>query len=325
MRGSSRSCRGWLTPMLAAVLFAAGPPASAQPRRPVYVGAKICATCHDGQNMGHQTTHWLNTRHAQAYASLAKPEARAIASISGVPIEPQKSPLCLGCHATGVEAEGWEKDETFSIRDGVQCEKCHGPGSEHVDSWSAANDPKADNRIRLTSPVGSDCMKCHKEKPSHTRSLAQRSHQSDRQVTPFELVSALRALAHPTPNNWKLEPRDPPLPPIEPQAMAKYTGSHACAECHDAPEKGFQFSRWRGTKHAQAYASLGTPAALELAVKMGVAGDPQTSTACLKCHSTAYHRGSAGTADTYSILEGVGCESCHGAGQRLRSRGGHER
>lgn len=158
--------------MLAAVLFAAGPPASAQPRRPVYVGAKICATCHDGQNMGHQTTHWLNTRHAQAYASLAKPEARAIASISGVPIEPQKSPLCLGCHATGVEAEGWEKDETFSIRDGVQCEKCHGPGSEHVDSWSAANDPKADNRIRLTSPVGSDCMKCHKEKPSHTRSLA---------------------------------------------------------------------------------------------------------------------------------------------------------
>ena len=122
---------------LLALLLAAPPPVNAQPRRPVYVGAKVCATCHDGPNMGHQTTLWLGSRHAQAYASLATPEARAIAAISGVPIEPQKSPLCLGCHATAVEAEGWERDETFSTRDGVQCEKCHGAGSEHVDSWLA--------------------------------------------------------------------------------------------------------------------------------------------------------------------------------------------
>lgn len=100
--------RGWLTLMLTSALFAAGPPpANAQPRRPVYVGAKICATCHDGENMGHQTTFWLYSRHASAYASLATPQARAIAAISGVPIEPRKSPLCLGCHATAAEAEGW--------------------------------------------------------------------------------------------------------------------------------------------------------------------------------------------------------------------------
>ncbi len=302
------------TLLMLVALLAAGQTANAQPRRPVYVGAKVCATCHDGENMGHQTALWLSTRHARAYVSLATPEARAIAAISGVPIEPQKSPLCLGCHATGSDAEGWERDETFSIRDGVQCEKCHGPGSEHVDSWSAANEPKADNKIRLTSPVGSDCMKCHKDKPSHTRSLAQARRPPARQVTPFELAEALRTQAHPTPKNWKLELRDPPQPPIAPQAAAKYTGSHACAECHDAPEKGFQFSRWRETKHARAYETLGTPAAREIAMKTGVAGDPQTSVACLKCHSTAYHRASAGVAETYSILEGVGCESCHGAG-----------
>src|SRR5208337_4083653 len=90
MRGASMPFRGWLTLTLTAVLFAAGPPASAQPRRPVYVGAKICATCHDGENMGHQTTLWLYSRHANAYASLATPEARAIAAISGVPIEPPR-------------------------------------------------------------------------------------------------------------------------------------------------------------------------------------------------------------------------------------------
>jgi YVTN family beta-propeller protein len=314
MRPASTPLRGWLSLSLAAVLLAAAQPASAQPRRPVYVGAKVCATCHDGENMGHQATLWVYSRHAHAFASLATPEARAIAAISGVPIEPNRSPLCLGCHATGAEAEGWERDETFSVRDGVQCEKCHGPGSEHVDSWSAPNDPKAGPKIRLTSPVGADCMKCHKDKPSHTRSLKQPGHRPDRQVTPFQLAEAMRELAHPTPKNWKLEASDPPPPPTDARATAKYTGSHACAECHGTPERGFQFSRWRDTKHALAYASLGTKGALEIAAKMGVAGNPQSSTACLKCHSTAYHRPSAGTTETYSILEGVGCESCHGAG-----------
>ena len=122
-------------------------------------------------NMGHQTTRWLESKHARAYASLAAPEARAIAAISGVPIEPQKSPLCLGCHATGAEAEATEMDDTFSIRDGVQCEKCHGPGSEHADSWLAGNDPRSGPRVRLASPLGADCMNCHKDKPSHTRML----------------------------------------------------------------------------------------------------------------------------------------------------------
>ena len=150
-------------------------PSRLRPSRavPSMSGRRSARPAMTARSMGHQTTLWLHSRHAGAYASLATPEARAIAAISGVPIEPQKSPLCLGCHATAAEAEGWERDETFSIRDGVQCEKCHGPGSEHVDSWSAPNDPKSGPKVRLASPIGTDCMKCHKEKPSHTRSLAQ--------------------------------------------------------------------------------------------------------------------------------------------------------
>ena len=123
MRSGPMPCRWSPILTLAGAIFAAWPSvATAQPRRPVYVGAKVCATCHDGANMGHQTTRWLETKHARAYAGLAAPEARAIAAISGVPIEPQKSPLCLGCHATGAEAEATDMDDTFSIRDGVQCE-----------------------------------------------------------------------------------------------------------------------------------------------------------------------------------------------------------
>ena len=77
---------------------------------------------------------------------LAAPEARQIAKLSGIPEEPQASPVCLGCHATGAEAEDWEKDETFSVQDGVQCEKCHGPGSEYADEEIMVDRQAADAR-----------------------------------------------------------------------------------------------------------------------------------------------------------------------------------
>lgn len=41
----------------------------------VYVGVKICTTCHQGKGMGHQFSRWLASKHARAYAILAKPEA----------------------------------------------------------------------------------------------------------------------------------------------------------------------------------------------------------------------------------------------------------
>ena len=64
----------------------------------VYVGVKVCASCHQGEGMGHQFSKWLASRHAQAYAVLSKPEAKKIAELSGIPQEPQESAMCLGCH-----------------------------------------------------------------------------------------------------------------------------------------------------------------------------------------------------------------------------------
>ena len=132
-------CAGlWLLSALAVVPVRAAEayrqPVAKAYRQPVYVGAKACGECHDGKAMGDQLTSWLHSRHAKAYTSLAKPEARQIAKWSGIPMEPQESAMCLGCHATASEAEPWERDDTFSIREGVQCEMCHGPGSEYMDA-----------------------------------------------------------------------------------------------------------------------------------------------------------------------------------------------
>jgi YVTN family beta-propeller protein len=196
-----------MSPLLAGLLAiaATATPPPAAPRAPaadtkartaVYVGARTCAKCHDGPEMGHQTSKWVKTKHAQAFIKLAQPASLEIASISGVPIEPQKSPLCLGCHATAADVEEADRDDTFSFREGVQCEKCHGPGSNHVDAWSSA-EGRAALDARLGNPGHDDCMKCHTEKPSHTRVLGARD---------FDLPSALRAIAHPTPRGGKPRP-----------------------------------------------------------------------------------------------------------------------
>ena len=98
-----------------------------------------------------------------------------------------------------------------------------------------------------------------------------------------------------------------PEPPVK-DGSAKYTGVKGCAECHAGPAKGYQFTKWRTSKHAEAYASLSTPAAYKIAAEMQVREDPRASTACLRCHATAYHEPSGGVLET---LRGV-------RGRRLR-------
>ncbi|MGA2621110.1 MAG: multiheme c-type cytochrome [Thermoguttaceae bacterium] len=281
------------------------PAAEAQEREPVYVGARVCGSCHDGKSMGNQATRWLLSKHARAYAALAMPEAKTIACLSGVPLLPEQSTMCLGCHATGTFAEAAEKDDTFFTEDGVQCEMCHGAGSEHVDA-RAAGGRATGVRASLSIPTLHDCMSCHKEKGSHTAVLAR---------PPLDMKKAWGAIAHPTPTNTSLQP--PAKEPVAPAAVdgaPKYVGVMACAKCHRQEGQGHQFSQWRMSKHALAYAVLGTPAAEELAAWTGAGESPQRNAACLKCHATSFHDGAGGAADSYALDEGVGCEACHGAG-----------
>lgn len=268
---------------------------------PVYVGSRVCGSCHDGKGMGHQFSHWLLSKHARAYALLAKPESKEIARLSGIQEEPQNSPMCLGCHATGAEAEAWEKDDTFSIEDGVQCEKCHGPGSEYMDDKTMRN-KEAAARAGLITPTSNDCMNCHLEKGSHV---------AIRQPPPLDLEQMKRAIAHPTAK--ERTPHKITAPPAG-NSKVRYAGVMACASCHNSPEMGYMFSKWRMSAHANAYASLSMPAAYSLAAKEGLKTPPQESPACLECHATAYRKDSPGALESCSIDEGVGCEACHGAG-----------
>jgi YVTN family beta-propeller protein len=273
-------------------------------RHPIYMGVRTCATCHDGAGMGHQCSLWMLSRHAQAYAVLAKPESKEIARLSGIPQEPQESPTCLGCHATGAHAEDWEKDEGFRSWDGVQCEKCHGPGSEYMDAATMKNREEA-MAAGLRMPTTDDCLVCHREKGSHV---------AVHKLPALNVSEGLKRIAHPAPKEGPRGPR-PEMPPIAAQSGAPaYVGVYACATCHAGAGQGYQFSKWRMSGHARAFAVLATKRAEEIAAREGVKEPPQTSLACLKCHSTGYHNPAGGVRKSWWEYEGVGCEACHGAG-----------
>ena len=269
-------------------------------RHPVYVGFKICAECHAGRG-----STWVRSRHAQAYTALSKPEAQQIAKLSGVPVPPQQSPLCLGCHATGAEAEPWERDPTFAIQDGVQCEHCHGPGSEYADSATMRNRELA-MKMGFRMPSKEECHSCHGPKGSHDAVLKRER---------LDIDTLWAKLRQPVPGSSDLTDSSLPPLPTSPKEPA-FVGAASCAECHEGPEKQNHFSAWRQSSHADAFAVLTTDGAREIAAAMGVSGDPRTKLECLKCHTSVYHRPASHVLGTACVYEGVSCEACHGPGSQ---------
>jgi YVTN family beta-propeller protein len=265
--------------------------ASAAAAEPVYVGAEVCGECHSGPQRG-QLESWYRLPHARAYAALALPESAEITRISGIEENPFESPICLGCHATASDVEAWQLDPTFHIEDGVQCELCHGPGSEYMAAEIMA-DPEAAMMAGLRKPDQSTCMVCHKEKGSHTAVL---------EVWPFEFEEALARIAHPGRGGELPEKREPPE-----VAEHSLVGAMVCASCHRGEPMGYVTSKWRLSAHAEAFAVLGTESASVIAGAEGIEGDPRQSEYCLRCHATGQ-----GLAST----RGVECESCHGPGGR---------
>jgi YVTN family beta-propeller protein len=291
-----------LTLSLSAVTLVASAASMGPAKEPIYLGAAACGTCHDGAQMGHQFSKWRLSAHAKAYAALSLPESKEIVRLSGITEEPHKAKMCLGCHATAAEAEDWEKTEGFHLEDGLQCEACHGPGSEYAPLDIMMDRMKA-MMNGLKMPKKDDCMICHRAKGSHDAVLKKR---------PFDLDMAWQAVAHPIPkgNNPKTQPAAAPAP----ASPFKFVGVMACASCHTGPMFNFQFSAWRLSRHARAYATLATSNAVEIAKASGVTGDLQKCDKCLKCHTTGHGYAAASFEKGFDARDGVQCEACHGPG-----------
>jgi len=290
------------------VLVAAGPALTSDPgvpdRHPIYVGAKVCSRCHAGKAAGHQFSRWRASRHAEAYACLWSPVSKRIAELSGIPEEPQKAAMCLGCHATAADAEAWEKEDTFLPEDGVQCETCHGPGSEYATAEIMMDRDKA-MMAGLTMADERMCMQCHNVKGSHVAFLSS---------PVFDVKTAMKRIAHRSPGGVAVAA--PAVVDENPKSHSnrKYIGVMTCAKCHHGPMMNYQFSKWRLSKHARAYAVLGTPAGYAMAARKGIEGNPQRNVKCLRCHAPGAGRGPGDATEGFTYVDGVQCEDCHGAG-----------
>jgi len=174
-----------------AVLGAWAPTLSASAVEPKYVGVKDCSRCHKKELMGDQVAVWQKQGHAEAFETLKSEKAVKIGKEKGLASPPHEADECLRCHATahGVTPEMTDK-RPLKISDGVQCESCHGPGSEYkankimsdIDKARAAGlwDPGNDEKI---------CTACHNDESPTFK--------------PFDFAERKEKIAHPIPENVK--------------------------------------------------------------------------------------------------------------------------
>lgn len=233
---------------------------------------------------------------------MSMPEAKPIADLSGIDVDPYDSPICLGCHTTAYSAEEWQVDDTFHFEDGVQCERCHGPGSEYSNA-EVMMDPARARQAGLKMPEESECLVCHKPKGSHQAVL---------DVKQFDYESFLEEIAH-----GGIGGELPVVEEGQPATLLpgpKYVGALACSSCHGERSSNPVYGKWRFSKHAQAYAILDTERAREISRQMRVSGNPQQSERCLECHTTGAGEPAGRFMESFDVVQGVQCESCHGAG-----------
>jgi len=149
---------------------------------PQYIGAKGCASCHKSKATGNQYASWEATAHARAYQTLGTPAAAELAKKLGIDSDPQTVPRCLACHTTAAGVLKGRLAESFDVAEGVQCEACHGPGSEYSKIQHMIKHETA-LQVGLEVPNAKTCTKCHNEESPTFKG--------------FDYTSALKKIAHP--------------------------------------------------------------------------------------------------------------------------------
>ncbi len=127
-----------------------------------YIGVKTCAgICHKSEKQGNQLGIWQKSGHSQAYITLTTPKANDIAKAKGLTAPAAESPECLQCHALRADAG-------VDIKEGVQCEMCHGAGSGYKTNPIMKDKVKSIaggmKEYKDAAAIEQQCRSCHNEK-----------------------------------------------------------------------------------------------------------------------------------------------------------------
>jgi len=153
-----------------------------------YLGVETCELCHSGGVIAQDEYHpWSQTPHATFFST----------AIDGLQSS-HYSKSCISCHTVGYDTNtnavnggfddvasqlGWSFPAVLSPTNwaymqsaypalanlaNIQCENCHGPGSEHAASLGNTN---ISNWPRLeVTYIAADCSQCHDDTPNHIKS-----------------------------------------------------------------------------------------------------------------------------------------------------------
>jgi hypothetical protein len=187
-----RSTAGWIATAVAlGSLLGTAQPGAAEPK---YVGAQDCGRCHKKELIGDQLAAWKKSDHAKAMETLKSDKAKKIAAERGLTKPPDQADECVKCHAT---AHGLDKakiaKKPLSVSDGVQCESCHGPGSDYRKKTVMADHAKS-VAAGMWEPDKKEaiCTACH-NKDSPTWDAAKG----------FDFEAAKKKIAHAIPKDVK--------------------------------------------------------------------------------------------------------------------------
>ncbi len=119
-----------------------------------FVGGKKCKKCHIKQ---HKT--WADTKHANSFHCIEGDD--------------MKKPDCIRCHTTGYGMGGFVSMEETPHLVNIQCEQCHGKGSEHVTVMTKLRKEKVDKaeypEDKLINRKPSGCSECHNPHKKHAK------------------------------------------------------------------------------------------------------------------------------------------------------------
>lgn len=139
------------------------------------LGVASCASslCHgsietwkDANVLQNEYVTWVRTdKHARAYSVLLNNTSKEIAKKLGLKQPAHQSNVCLDCHAHNPQPA--QRDEKFSLTDGVSCEACHGPSERwiksHVENRATHEDNLAKGLYKTEDDVSRVklCLSCH--------------------------------------------------------------------------------------------------------------------------------------------------------------------
>lgn len=155
-----------------------------------FIGVKACTMCHKTDKQGKQLAIWEASDHAKAYKTLLTDKANVIAKEKGIAKPAAEAAECLACHTPNHDKPELF-DKGYDMKDGVQCESCHGAGSGYKTLTIMKDKAKAVaagmKEYKNMDEIKAHCVTCHNDKSPTFKE--------------FKFEEMLEKIKHPIPKN----------------------------------------------------------------------------------------------------------------------------